>query len=194
MKIALFGTSADPPTVGHQAILQWLSQHFDQVAVWASDNPFKSHQTPLAERMKMLQLVIDNLDTPQENVSLRAELSHPHSLEALGRAKAIWGEAEYYLVVGSDIIGQISSWYKARELLRQTKLLVVPRPGYSIEPEAVKKISELGGEYAIANFVAPATSSTAYREKGDREVIPSPIEQYLEQMRLYHQSHFDQDR
>ncbi|NEP57541.1 MAG: nicotinic acid mononucleotide adenylyltransferase, partial [Symploca sp. SIO2G7] len=27
-KIALFGTSADPPTAAHQAILSWLSHHY----------------------------------------------------------------------------------------------------------------------------------------------------------------------
>ena len=58
MKIALFGTSADPPTAAHQTILQWLSDHYDQVAVWASDNPFKENQTPLSHRMTMLALLI----------------------------------------------------------------------------------------------------------------------------------------
>ncbi|NEQ41665.1 MAG: nicotinic acid mononucleotide adenylyltransferase, partial [Okeania sp. SIO3I5] len=43
-KIALFGTSADPPTAGHETIVRWLSQNFNKVVVWASDNPFKSHQ------------------------------------------------------------------------------------------------------------------------------------------------------
>ncbi|MEY2856531.1 MAG: nicotinic acid mononucleotide adenyltransferase, partial [Cyanobacteriota bacterium] len=52
--IALFGTSADPPTIGHQTILQWLSQHYDRIVVWASDNPFKQHQTPLKFRSEML--------------------------------------------------------------------------------------------------------------------------------------------
>lgn len=185
MKIALFGTSADPPTVGHQAILRWLSQRFDQVAVWASDNPFKSHQTPLPQRMKMLQIVIDDLDTAQANVQLREELSFPRSLEALGKAKEIWGEAQYYLVVGSDILGQIPSWYQARELLQQTQLLVVPRPGYAIEPEAVKQISTLGGRCEVADLIAPPTSSTAYRERRNADVIPTPIEQYIQQTQLY---------
>ena len=44
MRIALFGTSADPPTAGHQKILRWLSEGYDRVAVWAADNPFKCHQ------------------------------------------------------------------------------------------------------------------------------------------------------
>lgn len=34
MDIALFGTSADPPTIGHQGILQWLSGRYDVVVVW----------------------------------------------------------------------------------------------------------------------------------------------------------------
>lgn len=35
MRVALFGTSADPPTAGHQVVLSWLSEGYDWVAVWA---------------------------------------------------------------------------------------------------------------------------------------------------------------
>ncbi|MGB2926426.1 MAG: adenylyltransferase/cytidyltransferase family protein, partial [Limnothrix sp.] len=60
-QIALFGTSADPPTVGHQSILRWLSEHYDQVAVWAADNPFKEHGATLDQRSEMLELLIKDL-------------------------------------------------------------------------------------------------------------------------------------
>ncbi|MDE5114158.1 MAG: adenylyltransferase/cytidyltransferase family protein, partial [Trichodesmium sp. St15_bin1_1] len=53
-KIALFGTSADPPTVGHKMIIEWLSQNFDKAVVWVSDNPFKYHETSLEQRAIML--------------------------------------------------------------------------------------------------------------------------------------------
>ncbi|MEM8807615.1 MAG: adenylyltransferase/cytidyltransferase family protein, partial [Cyanobacteria bacterium P01_G01_bin.38] len=59
--VALFGTSADPPHQGHHGVLTWLGQHFDQVAVWASDNPFKGNQSPLADRMAMLRLLVDDI-------------------------------------------------------------------------------------------------------------------------------------
>ena len=62
MNVALFGTSADPPTAGHQAILKWLSERYDWVAVWASDNPFKFHQTSLEHRGAMLRLLIEDID------------------------------------------------------------------------------------------------------------------------------------
>ena len=39
--VALFGTSADPPTMGHRALLLGLRRLYPLVATWASDNPLK---------------------------------------------------------------------------------------------------------------------------------------------------------
>lgn len=44
--IALLGTSADPPTRGHQVLLEGLLNRYDHVATWASDNPLKQHDAP----------------------------------------------------------------------------------------------------------------------------------------------------
>ena len=110
-KIALFGTSADPPTVGHQTILHWLSQHYDRVVVWASDNPFKKHQTPLEYRSTMLQLAIKDLKS-RHNIELHPELSDRYTLITVNKARSKWGqEVEFTLVIGSDILPQIKSWY-----------------------------------------------------------------------------------
>lgn len=62
LKIALFGTSADPPTQGHQAILAGLAQRYDHVAVWASDNPFKQHGASLEQRTAMLELAVQTVE------------------------------------------------------------------------------------------------------------------------------------
>ena len=50
-QIALLGTSADPPTRGHQALLEELLQLYPEVATWASDNPKKQHGAPLHLRL-----------------------------------------------------------------------------------------------------------------------------------------------
>ena len=39
--IALFGTSADPPTVGHKKILEELSRIYDFTISYVSNNPKK---------------------------------------------------------------------------------------------------------------------------------------------------------
>ncbi len=133
-KIALFGTSADPPTVGHQTILRWLSQHYDRVVVWASDNPFKEHQTPLQDRSAMLQRTINDIELQGHNITLHPELSDRRTLITVNRARKKWGEeTEFSLVIGSDILPQITSWYRIEELLTLVKILIVPRLGYGIQ-------------------------------------------------------------
>ena len=182
-KIALFGTSADPPTVGHQTILRWLDQHYDRVVVWASDNPFKQHQTPLSDRTEMLRLAISDLDS-RHNISLHPELSDRYTLITVNKARAKWGEAEYTLVIGSDILPQIDSWYRSQELLKLVKLLIVPRSGYSIEQQDLASLSEVG-ELAIATLNAPQVSSSTYRSEKDESMVSPAVENYIWQKNLY---------
>jgi nicotinate-nucleotide adenylyltransferase len=185
-QIALFGTSADPPTEGHKAILRWLSDRYDWVAVWASDNPFKSQQTPLDCRMAMLRLLILELDTARKNISLNRELSSPRSLETVRQARAKWGDTvELILVIGSDLVAQIPCWYRVEELLQQVQLLIVPRPGYVIDEGSLAQLERLGGKYAIADFTPPPVSSSAYRDRGDTKAVSQTIEDYIHREQLY---------
>lgn len=199
-KIALFGTSADPPTAGHQAILSWLSQRFDGVAVWAANNPFKSHQTPLEHRSKMLRLLIEETYSSRQNIHLYPELSSPRTLETVEKAREIWGaSSEFTLVIGSDLVYRnsqespqvkdsglpIQRWYRVEDLLQQVQLLVIPRPGYPIEEAGLDQLRQLGTQISVADLTAPAVSSTAYRENGDTEALTTTVEDYIHQEHLY---------
>ncbi len=185
-KIALFGTSADPPTAGHQSIIQWLSNHFDYVGIWAADNPYKDHQTSLDHRLAMLKLLIDNIDSRGDNIYLSKSLSHRRSLISVAKAKEIWGEnADYFLVIGSDLVKQIRQWYRIDELLGEVSLLIIPRPGYKIDESDLKALEDIGGKCQIADLNAPAVSSTAYRKDGNENVLIQPVQDYIHQEKLY---------
>lgn len=185
-KIALFGTSADPPTVGHQAILHWLAQHYDRVVVWASDNPFKQQQTPLQDRTRMLQLAIDDLDFSSRNISLHPELSDRYTLITVNKAREKWGQdVEFSLVIGSDIVPQITDWYRSEELLTKVKILIVPRPGYKISEAELRSLTQAGREFAIAALNAPEVSSSTYRLEKDRSLVSPTVRNYIRQNNLY---------
>jgi nicotinate-nucleotide adenylyltransferase len=184
-RIALFGTSADPPTAGHKTILNWLAQHFDWVAVWASDNPFKSHQTSLEHRSAMLLLMIQEINSPQQNLCLYPELSSPRTLETVARAKSMWGSAEFTLVIGSDLVEQLPRWYQVEDLLKQVQLLVVPRPNYPPQELDLWQLRRMGADVAIACLNAPDVSSTSYRETGDTQALTPTIEDYINRENLY---------
>lgn len=188
MKVALFGTSADPPTSGHQAILDWLSQRYDWVAVWAADNPFKSHRTSLEHRGMMLRLLIEEMKPPRHNVGFHPEFSSARTLETVEKAKEIWGKdnkIEFTLVIGSDLANQLPRWYKVEDLLRQVQLLIVPRPGYILEEPALQQLRQLGAEAKIADLTGLDVSSTAYREHRDARALTPPVKDYIHREHLY---------
>jgi nicotinate-nucleotide adenylyltransferase len=187
MKIALFGTSADPPTTGHQMIMKWLSAHYDLVTVWAADNPLKTQQTLLEHRATMLKLLIDDIsENHQNNVVLKQNLSSWKTLETVAKAKLIWGEnVEYTLVIGSDLINQLHRWYHIHDLLTQVKLLIIPRPGYIIDHDSIEKVEEIGGKITIANIIGLNVSSTAFREQRDINTLIPPVIAYIHQQHLY---------
>jgi len=184
LNIALFGTSADPPTAGHLAILQWLSSHYDLVAVWASDNPFKEHQTPLEHRMSMLELLIAETHLP--NIQVRRNLSHRRSLISVQRAQEIWGlEQNYSLVIGSDLLKQLPQWYQSEALFKLVNILIIPRPDYPIKTEEINAVKLKGGTCQIAELQGMKISSTAYRERQDKNVITQPVKDYIQREQLY---------
>lgn len=183
--LALFGTSADPPTRGHQAILVWLSQQFDQVVVWASDNPFKVHQASLEQRQEMLQRLVAEIQAPDTGITLAPDLSHPRALTTLERARQQWPHAQLTFVIGSDLVPKLPSWYRIREVLAQVELLVIPRPGYPLLPADLNTLKELGGQIAIADFMGPEVSSTAYREADNPDALTPAIQTYIQQEKLY---------
>jgi len=184
-KIALFGTSADPPTAGHETIIKWLSQNFDKVVVWASDNPFKSHQTSLEQRSTMLSILIKNIDSNQNNIYLHQELSSRRTLETVELAIKKWHDAKFTLVVGSDLVKQLPSWYQIEKLLEKVELLIVPRKSITTEKTHLQKLKELSTEVKIASLEVPNVSSSAYRERGEEMTITPPIKDYIYQQKLY---------
>jgi nicotinate-nucleotide adenylyltransferase len=186
MNIALFGTSADPPTIGHAAILQTLAAQFDHVAVWAANNPFKSEQTPLTVRHQMLALLIQELGGA--NVALHPELSDPRTWHTLERAKTIWPEANFTLVVGADLVPQLPRWYRAAELLAQVRLLIMPRRGYPIAPADRERLEAMVIGLQVATLTPPKVSSSEYREQGAHhpETLLTPgIQSYIDREQLY---------
>ncbi|NET01589.1 MAG: nicotinate-nucleotide adenylyltransferase [Sphaerospermopsis sp. SIO1G2] len=184
--IALFGTSADPPTAGHKKIIKCLSQSFDWVAVWAVDNPFKNQKTSLKHRAAMLELLISDIESTDNNISLEQEISNLRTLETVEKAKTVWGaNIAYTLVIGSDLIGQLTKWYHIENLLNQVKLLIIPRPGYPIDDLSLNTVRNLGGKIAIANFMGLDVSSTTFREQKNMATLTPPVIDYIHREHLY---------
>ena len=185
-QVALFGTSADPPTTGHRAIVEWLATRFDEVAVWAADNPFKVGQTPLEHRQAMLALLLECVGQRYSNVRLCPHLSDGRSLHSVHLAQKDWPHAQLILVVGSDVLHSLPSWYRIEELLKAVHLQIVPRPGFPVSDADLNTLKTLGANLTVAaDFVGPDVSSTEYRQKKVEDVMIPAIASYIHQHSLY---------
>ena len=181
--LALFGTSADPPTAGHRALLAGLADTYGQVATWASDNPFKQHGASLPQRATLLQRLVDDLADPR--ISLQQELSSPRALTTLERAESLWPGRELVFVVGGDLAAQVPRWYRAEELLRRCRLAVVPRQGYRFDPSCLEALRQLGGSPELLALPVPASASSAIREQPSPEQVPPVLWAELVKHNLY---------
>ena len=181
--IALFGTSADPPTLGHEAILSELTKIFPKVITWASDNPEKKHQIPLIKRTQLLRVLVKKISHPK--LRLVQELSSPRTIHTLQKAFQLWPEANFSFVIGSDLAVQIPKWLNANSVLDKAKIAIAIRDGWPINTKQLDEIKKLGGEVELLPFKIPGSSSSNFREKPQEALVPSVIIPTLLEENLY---------
>ena len=181
--IALFGTSADPPTLGHQALLRELTTIFPKVITWASDNPDKHHQIPLTKRTQLLRILVEKISHPK--LELVQELSSPRTIHTLKKAFKLWPEASFSFVIGSDLTVEIPKWLNAQSILNRTKIAIAIRDGWPINDNQIEEIKKLGGEIELLPFNIPESSSSKFREKPQAGLVPSEIVPILLEENLY---------
>ena len=181
--IALFGTSADPPTLGHEALLVELIKVFPKVVTWASDNPDKKHQIPLLKRTQLLRILVKEISHPK--LELVQELSSPRTIYTLKKAFQLWPEASFSFVIGSDLAVQIPKWLNAKSVLNKAKIAIAIRDGWPISEKQLEEIKKLGGEVELLPFKVPGSSSSNFREKPQEALVPKELVPFLLEENLY---------
>ncbi len=175
--VALFGTSADPPTLGHKALLQGLLELFPRVVTWASDNPMKPRQTPLPVRLVLLDALVEAIGDPR--LTMVQDLSSPWAIDTLERARIRWPEETPVFVVGSDLLAQMPRWRGARQLLDGLELAVAPRGGWPVAEGDLQALRALGARVRVLPLLPPATASSRARELAAPHADPAQVPEEL---------------
>ena len=181
--IALFGTSADPPTLGHESLLGELIKIFPKVITWASDNPDKKHQIPLLKRSELLRILVKKISNPK--LELVQELSSPRTIHTLKKAFQLWPEASFSFVIGSDLAVQVPKWLNAKSILNKATIAIAMRDGWPISDNQLEDITNLGGEIDLLPFSIPESSSSKFRERPQEVLVPKELVPLLLEENLY---------
>jgi len=106
--IALYGTSADPPTIGHKKILEELSRIYAYTIGYVSNNPKKKHIEDISIRSHLLKTLIEDLNNPK--ILFNQSVSSQWAVESIKKCKRIYELNNLDFVIGSDLIKDIFYW------------------------------------------------------------------------------------
>ena len=182
-RIALFGTSADPPTIGHKKILEELSNNYSCVITYASDNPKKKHKENIFFRNLLLKTLIQDINNPK--IIFNQKISSPWAIESIEECKKIYALNKIDFVIGSDLITDIFTWKNFDKIIHEVKLLIIKREGYPIQSNTLKMLETNKVVFEIISLNIPNISSSMVRLNKNYSDIPKSLIDLVKKNNLY---------
>ena len=181
--IALFGTSADPPTIGHKKILEELSKIYDLTISYVSNNPNKKHKENISIRSHLLKTLIEDLDNPK--ILFKQSLSSQWALESIKKCKKIYKFNNLDFVIGSDLIKDIIHWKNFDNIIKEVTLLIILREGYPVESNTLKMLETYKVKFKISTIKIPDISSSKLRSNFNYSNLPTSLIDIVKKNNLY---------
>lgn len=171
MKVAIFGGSFDPPTMGHMYVVaQALECGFDEIWVVPSKRCwFKPYRVDFEVRRTLVEAAID--ECFGSNVRVRVM---PIEAEMPGAMVSTWDlwrflrqrypDCEFVFVFGADAWQSAPSWERGAELVRDLPHLVIPRqPDGGVSSSRARELIRTG---CSAEGVVPLVVQSMIQQHG----------------------------
>ena len=181
--IALFGTSADPPTIGHKKILEELSKIYAFTISYVSNNPQKKHIEDISIRSHLLKTLIDDLDNPK--ILFNQKISSQWAIESIKKCKEIYKFNNLDFVIGSDLIKDIFYWKNFDKIILEVSFFIILREGYPVESNTLKMLETYRVKFKISTIKTPNISSSKFRLNFNCSNLPSSLIDIVKKNKLY---------
>lgn len=175
-KIAIFGTTADPFTVGHFEIIKESAKIFDGVIIVPTSIRYYKNTRQLfsfSERVDIITYLTSGL----KNVKIsRIEEDKDDNWRAIDTISELMQddkEAEYYYIIGQDSYENFKTWYRYRDILNLVNLVVVPRGESQLQPD-----KEIPFELLQISKKFNNSSATKVRQKLIEEIKQMYLESF----------------
>ena len=180
---ALFGTSADPPTIGHKKILEELSKIYAFTIGYVSNNPNKNHKEDISIRSHLLKTLINDLDNPK--ILFNQKISSPWAVESIKKCKEIYKFKNLDFVIGSDLIKDIFYWKNFDKIISEVSFFIILREGYPVKSNTIKMLETYKVKFRISNTKIPNISSSKLRSNFNYSNLPTSLIDIVKKNNLY---------
>ena len=181
--VALFGTSADPPTIGHKKILEELSEIYSSTISYVSNNPNKNHREDISIRSLLLKTLIEDLDNPK--ILFNQRVSSQWAIESIINCKNIYKLDNLDFVIGSDLIKDIFCWKNFDKIVTEANFFIIIRKGFPVESSTLKMLETYKVKFKISTIKIPETSSSNFRLNLNCSNLPTSLIDIVKKNNLY---------
>ena len=182
-RIALFGTSADPPTIGHEKILEELSKIYAHTICYVSNNPKKKHKEDIAIRSQLLKTLIEDLD--DYKILFNQSITSKWAVESIKKCKKIYEIDNLDFVIGSDLIQDIFCWKNFEKIIKEVSFFIILREDYPVESNTLKMLETYNVKFKISSIKIPNISSSKLRSNFNYSNLPTSLIDIVKKNNLY---------
>ena len=182
-RIALFGTSADPPTIGHKRILEELSKTFSYTITYVSKKQKKTHKEDILIRSLLLKTLIKDLKNPK--IIFNQKISSKWAIESIKKCKDIYNLNQIDFVIGSDLIQEIFTWKSFDKIIKEVNFFIIERVGYPIQTNTLKMLGIHKVNFETSSLKIPNSSSSMIRLNGNYSDLPNSLINIVKEKKLY---------
>ena len=195
--IALFCGSFNPPLYSHLSLAEQLLNNDDNIEkiifVPVSHKYNKSELVEDKHRFNMLKLICDkNVHFEVSDIEFNTS-RQPYTFETMQMMQKNYPEYEIRLIIGTDNLKELDTWYEIEKLLSEFKIIVLGRAEDNIG-EIIKNhklLSKYSSSFIITNIsLRTNLSSTFIRNEiknhhSVRYLLPDEIIEYIKSNKLY---------
>lgn len=185
-RIGLLGGSFNPIHLGHLAMARAAREALglDRVLLVPDGSP--PHKSRgLADRHDRLAMV--RLAAQDEFEVSDMETERPgktYTVDTLEALRAQWPEAELWMIIGGDTLGEIGGWKRAERVFSLCRFAAFRREGLPFpQPPEGAEVTPLSA--AIPPISATAIRARIHKGLGLEGWTPSAVEDYIGARRLY---------
>lgn len=192
--IAIFGGAFDPFHNGHVAVIRALllsSEVSKVVVVPCGERLDKLHMSPAAERFEVARLGVREAFSGEERVSVSdVQVTKRVGFATLDLVRYFARESKLAvgIVIGHELLADLSNWDRPDELAKEAYFLVVERPGVSSKGEVrgcwrIRYLAPLGD----LGVDVSSTELRARLSRGERcyGELPDSVAEYCIRSGLY---------